>query len=231
MNDDKKQDLEEASVEQNQEESSKISLFKHYGSYFANNALWTNLILAGLFANFIYLFYHDYDVNQRFSSLLTMVQMCCIVLFFTIRAAPSTVSTKPTEWSAAIVGTGLILLISPIRAENEVAILMLLQLIGIFISTIAIIGLNNSFGIVPAVRKVKTKGLYALMRHPVYFGYFLSITCIVLQNFSILNITLVLSVIGITVYRIIAEERLLSEAAEYQRYKERVRYRVIPFLW
>ena len=231
MNDDQNQDLEEASIEQNQEEASKISLLKHYSSHFTNNALWTNLLLAGLFANSIYLFYHDYEVSHRFSSLLMMVQMCCVVLFFVIRVAPSKVSAKPSDWAAAIIGTCLSLLISPVNSENEIVILMLLQFFGIFISITALISLNNSFGIVPALRNIKTKGLYSLIRHPIYFGYFLSITCIALQNFSLLNIALVFTIITADIFRIIAEERLLSESLEYHLYKERVKWRVLPFIW
>ena len=108
---------------------------------------------------------------------------------------------------------------------------MLLQLIGIFISIIAVLSLNNSFGIVPAIRNIKTKGLYSLIRHPLYFGYFVFITCIVLQNISAMNVVILVAIYAADIYRILAEEKILSEDHGYQTYKSRVKWRLIPFVW
>ncbi len=191
----------------------------------------TNLLLAGLFANSIYLFYNDYETTHRFSSLLMMIQLCCITLFFVVRIAPAQVSMKPIDWAAAITGTCLPMLLSPVGAADEIAILMLLQFFGIFISIIAIISLNTSFAIVPALRKIKTGGLYSIIRHPIYFGYFLTFTCVALQNFSLLNIIIIAGLFATDIYRIKAEEKVLSIDPGYVLYKARVRYRLIPFLW
>lgn len=193
--------------------------------------LLTNLLLAGLFANSIYLFYHDYDTNHRFSSLLMMIQVCCITLFFLIRIAPAKVSMKPLDWGMAVLGTCLPMLIAPVTADNEVVILMLLQFFGIFMATIATISLNTSFAIVPAIRNIKTGGLYSIIRHPIYFSYFLTFTCVVLQNFSLVNIVVLLALYATDIYRIKAEEKILSEDPGYDLYKMRVRYRLIPFVW
>lgn len=193
--------------------------------------MFTNIILAALFANFVYLHYNDYDVNQKFSSLLMMIQVSCVVLFFLIRIAPSKVSMDPKDWIVAVLGTALPMLIFPVSGAQEIAPILLLQFVGIFISTVAIISLNNSFGIVPAIREIKTKWLYGLIRHPIYFGYFMFMTCMVLQNLSIMNIIVLLGIYAADIYRIIAEERLLSEDPVYQNYKTQVKWRLLPFVW
>jgi|GEM_PF-4788113 len=193
--------------------------------------LLTNLLLAGLFSNNLLLFYHDYETSHRFSSLLMMIQVCCVVLFFIVRIAPTKVSMKPMDWTIAILGACLPMLISPVSADNEVIILMLTQFFGIFISIVAIISLNTSFAVVPALRNIKTSGLYSLIRHPIYFSYFLTFTCIVLQNFSLYNLIILIAIYAADIYRITAEELVLSEDPQYELYKMRVRYRLLPFLW
>ena len=193
--------------------------------------LLTNVIMAGLFANFLMIYYADFNENNKFSSLLLMIQISCLVLFFLIRVAPQKVSMDPKDWVLAIVGTALPMLVMPVAEPNEIAPLVLLQFFGIFISIVAIISLNTSFGIVPALRNVKTSGLYALIRHPIYFGYFIFMICAVLINFSIPNVIILLGIIGADIYRILAEEKILSEDDAYIAYKSRVRYRLIPFVW
>jgi protein-S-isoprenylcysteine O-methyltransferase Ste14 len=193
--------------------------------------LFTNILLAGLFSNSIYLFYADFETNHRFSSLLMMIELCCLTLFFLIRIAPAKVSMKPIDWIASIAGTCLPMLMAPVSADNEIIPLMLLQFFGIFISIVAIISLNTSFAIVPALRKLKTGGLYSLVRHPIYFGYLLTFTCVALQNFSLLNILAIIALYATDIYRIKAEEELLSIDPGYELYRMRVRYRLIPFLW
>lgn len=191
----------------------------------------TNLLLAGLFSISIFIFYNDYNTTHRFSSLLMMIQVCCVVLFFLIRVAPAKVSIKPMDWTMAILGTCLPMLIAPVSAEHEIALFMLLQLIGILIGIIAIVSLNTSFAIVPALREVKTGGLYNIIRHPIYFGYFLTFTCVVLQNFSLLNLIVLMALYATDIYRIKAEEKVLSEDPGYELYKTRVHWRIIPFVW
>jgi len=210
---------------------SKPSSKKHAISNFLGGEFITNLILAGLFASFLSVFYNDYNEHPKFSTLLTMIQVSCIVLFFVIRVSPSKTSTDPKDWAIAIIATYLPMILTPVGTDGEIVILLIFQLIGILISIVGLISLNNSIGIVPAIRNIKTKGLYWLIRHPIYFGYFLSMTSMVLQNLSVLNILVLLGIYAADIYRIIAEEKLLSEDLEYQKYKERVKWRLLPFIW
>lgn len=221
----------EADEHNKSDDNAPTSKTDNFISTLTNGPLLTNIILAGLFANFVMIYYNQYDATPKFSTLLMMIQVSCISLFFLIRVAPSKVSMDPKDWTVAVLGTALPMLLFPVESAPEIAPLLLLQFIGIFISICAIISLNNSFGVVPAIRKIKTRGLYSLVRHPIYFGYFIFVTCFVLQNISPPNIIVLLSIYAADIYRILAEEKILSEDHGYQTYKSRVKWRLIPFVW
>lgn len=91
--------------------------------------------------------------------------------------------------------------------------------------------LRRSFGVVAANRGLKTSGIYALVRHPMYLGYFISHVGLVLAVPSVWN----LIIYGLTwtclIVRIKSEERVLAKEAEYQAYRAKVRYRLIPWAW
>jgi len=69
------------------------------------------------------------------------------------------------------------------------------------------------------------------VRHPMYLSYILGDVGYNLQEWNIGTVLLVL--IGWTslLYRIRAEERVLSGAAGWHSYADRVRYRLLPGLW
>jgi len=81
-------------------------------------------------------------------------------------------------------------------------------------------------------QKVISTGPYALVRHPMYLGtgiMFLA-TPLALGSYWALPVFLMLP--GVLVYRIRNEEEvLLRELNGYQEYMQKVRYRLIPFIW
>ena len=81
-------------------------------------------------------------------------------------------------------------------------------------------------------QKVISSGLYAIVRHPMYLAtlfMFLPIPIILGSFWGIIPFLLYPAII---VIRIINEEKLLtSELAGYAEYKQRVKYRLIPFVW
>lgn len=81
-------------------------------------------------------------------------------------------------------------------------------------------------------QKVVDKGLYAVVRHPMYLStviMFLSIPAIL---GSLLPLVVFMFYPFIIVYRIKNEERFLeSELLGYTEYKKKVKFRMIPFIW
>jgi len=81
-------------------------------------------------------------------------------------------------------------------------------------------------------QKVITTGPYALVRHPMYIGALVMLIGVPLALGSwwgLLTITLMVAVI---VWRLLDEESFLAKRlAGYCEYQNRVRYRLLPFIW
>ncbi len=81
-------------------------------------------------------------------------------------------------------------------------------------------------------QKVIDTGLYGVVRHPMYSAtlfLFLSMGLILGSLFSVVILFLYIPIIA---KRIRNEEKVLEEGLEgYKEYKERVQYKVIPFVW
>lgn len=81
-------------------------------------------------------------------------------------------------------------------------------------------------------QKVIDKGLYGIVRHPMYavtIWLFLSIPVILGSWWALLCF---LPYVAVIVIRITNEEKVLESGLEgYSDYKKRVKYRIIPFVW
>jgi protein-S-isoprenylcysteine O-methyltransferase Ste14 len=81
-------------------------------------------------------------------------------------------------------------------------------------------------------QQVITSGTYAFVRHPLYLGCFLMMLGAPLMLGSVYG--LLISLVGTVAicYRIVGEERMLSQELEgYGEYQKKVKYRLIPFIW
>jgi Putative protein-S-isoprenylcysteine methyltransferase len=88
--------------------------------------------------------------------------------------------------------------------------------------------LGRSFGLLPANRGVVCRGIYTVVRHPIYAGYLVTHAAFLLAHPTAWNIALlVVSDLALLV-RAVYEERTLALDAEYTDYMSRVRWRVIP---
>ena len=106
-----------------------------------------------------------------------------------------------------------------------------LVMIAAFLSLASLLSLGKSFGIRPALRSLVTRGPYRLVRHPMYLSYILGDVGYNLQEWNIGTVLLVLVGWTSLLYRIRAEERVLSGDAGWRFYADRVRYRLLPGLW
>lgn len=184
------------------------------------------LIFFALLSNHLWQFYQFRQIN----TLLYIVQISITILFFLIRDFPKKTSLKPYDWTIAIVATWLPLLLKPGSAGDSI-LFWPLQLVGLTIAILGYLSLNKSIGIVPALRTLKTDGVYRFVRHPVYGGYFLAYTAYCAQNPTLSNILIVMAVITLGILRIISEEEFLSRSPDYLAYAQKVRWRVLPGIW
>jgi len=123
---------------------------------------------------------------------------------------------KPSEWISLL---GLVLvvvgwvIIAPVFRENSFAA--------------PVVKHQGERG-----HKVVDTGVYRIVRHPMYAGIFLFGVGMALWLESYAGAIAALVPIGVLAVRIVFEERFLREELPgYQSYRERVRYRLIPFVW
>ena len=80
--------------------------------------------------------------------------------------------------------------------------------------------------------KVVDTGTYRVVRHPMYAGAVLLMVGMTLWLESYAALALALVPIGLLAVRIRIEEKFLMDNLKgYDAYRERVRYRLIPFVW
>ena len=81
-------------------------------------------------------------------------------------------------------------------------------------------------------QKVVDTGLYGIVRHPMYMSTLFLFLAIPLVLGSLLSFLVMLLYIPIISKRIRNEEQVLEEGLEgYSEYKQKVKYKVIPFSW
>lgn len=112
--------------------------------------------------------------------------------------------------------------------ESLVGLSQGIMVAALVLGAISLLNLGRSFGILIAVRKVKTGGLYQAVRHPMYLTDILWRVGYLAGNLYWPNALMFLASTGCYVYRAILEERFLSQFPEYQEYKKKVRYRFVP---
>ncbi len=85
---------------------------------------------------------------------------------------------------------------------------------------------------VESQQPVISTGLYGVVRHPMYAFASLMIAAMPLALDSYWGLVTVVPAVAVFVFRILDEEKALhSELAGYDEYTEKVRYRLVPYVW
>ncbi len=108
---------------------------------------------------------------------------------------------------------------------------LVLVTLAAFLSLASLLSLGRRFGVWPALRGLATRGPYRVVRHPMYLAYLLSDIGYNLREWNLGTALLVLLGWASLLYRICAEERVLSQDAGWSTYVALVRYRLLPGLW
>jgi len=108
---------------------------------------------------------------------------------------------------------------------------LVLVTVSALLSLVSLLWIGRLFGFRPALRGLVTSGPYGLVRHPMYLSYLLADIGYNLHEWNIGTVLLVLIGWASLVYRILAEERVLSQDAQWQRYVGAVPYRLLPGVW
>jgi protein-S-isoprenylcysteine O-methyltransferase Ste14 len=158
------------------------------------------------------------------------LQEVAVVIVALGRRRPYEVSRRPLDWICAALGSYGVLLLRP-TGTSPVALTTagtVLQCLGGLCAVACIFQLGRSFGVVPANRGIRSTGMYAVVRHPLYAAYAVATTGYLLAAPTAWNFTVVLTATALQVRRMLAEEAVLVTSAEYRAYSGRVRWRLIP---
>ncbi len=81
-------------------------------------------------------------------------------------------------------------------------------------------------------QKVISTGLYARVRHPMYVGVLIMVIGIPLALGSWWGLAIIALTLPVLIWRILDEEELLKkDLPGYTEYAQKVRYRLVPYLW
>jgi len=108
---------------------------------------------------------------------------------------------------------------------------LVLVTLGACLSLASLLSLGRRFGVFPALRGLATRGPYGIVRHPMYLAYVFADIGYNLQEWNFGTALLVMAGWVSLLYRIHAEERILSHDAGWSAYVASVRYRLLPGLW
>lgn len=186
-------------------------------------------LLSALWLLFAIAHSSTYLSTGKVSLVMFAVAETAIAIFFLIRSPAKTFTARPLEWIVAISATFLPLLLRPTTDTPTFAEWGLM--LGSILQIAGVLSLNRSFALIPALRTVRTTGMYRCVRHPIYFSYLISFSCYVAGNFTSLNLAILLVSSSLLVARIHFEERHLGLTAEYRAYQGRVKWRLIPFVF
>lgn len=96
---------------------------------------------------------------------------------------------------------------------------------------LSFLSLGSSFSILPSLRKIKDTGTYRIVRHPAYLGESLMVFCLAISSDRRYALFFFLVYLVMLRFRIEEEENLLSTTQAYRSYQERIKWKLLPFLW
>ena len=191
----------------------------------------TNMLLATFFIFFAYSNAHSFIENPRLSVALIVVAETIAAIFLIIRRDPDETWHSWQTWLTTTGGTLTPLLLRPVAGSDDLLGADFLILFGVVMQILSLMSLNRSFGLLPALRGVKSSGMYGWVRHPLYAAYVIIFSGYVINNQSLNNVAVVIFGTAFLVMRIHYEERLLIKQADYKHYVTRTRWRLIPTVW
>jgi protein-S-isoprenylcysteine O-methyltransferase Ste14 len=160
--------------------------------------------------------------------ILLLLSEGAVVILLLFRRPTADISVKIQDWIIAAAGTWLPLMV--IKGGEPIlgSLGPLLMALGLVTQVAAKLTLLRSFGLVAANRGVKSNGMYAFVRHPMYAGYILTHIGYLLASPSLWNVGVYVAVWAFLIARMVAEENILGADPEYREYTQRVRHRIVP---
>ncbi len=190
-----------------------------------------NILLSVFFLQFVVINMNAFQKTFQISTLLLIAKVSTDVVFYLIRRMPKEVSMSLYDWLVGLAGTFLAVFFRPEPYGQDLPLGQCLQVVGMLLQIASMLSLNRSIGIVAANRGIKTGGMYRFVRHPLYLSYVIAFAGYVMNHVSVYNLSIYTALILLYVLRLLAEERFLMRAPDYQEFARRTRWRIIPFVF
>lgn len=190
--------------------------------------------LIGLFVLMAVRMYRAVGLGASWVNYLQLAAEGIAVVLIVLRRPASEVSARPTDWGVAFGATAAPLLLRPAPHTEPLlaaAVPALLMMFGLWLQISAKLSLGRAYGVAPANRGLATRGLYRLVRHPIYLAYVIGQAGFLLLNPTPWNLGVLAIAWGLQVLRIQAEERLLARDPAHADFRAKVRFRLVPGLW
>ena len=192
------------------------------------------LFLVALFVLMAVRMYRAVGLGATWVNYLQLAAEGIAVVLILVRRPASEVSLKPVDWALAVGATaGPLLVRAAPHAEPllQAAIPALMMMFGLWLQITAKLSLGRAYGVAPANRGLAVKGLYRLVRHPIYLSYFIGQAGFLLLNPTVWNLGVLAVAWTLQILRIQAEERLLAQDPAHADFRAKVRFRLVPGLW
>jgi protein-S-isoprenylcysteine O-methyltransferase Ste14 len=173
------------------------------------------------------------------SQLSSLIFLALILFYTAVRLPPRDNAAGLMPRLVAISGTFIMMLLIVLPPEDISPLLRVVSTVmiisGTLLSAWCLHHLGRSFSIMATSRELKTKGSYAIVRHPLYGAEVLMTSGVVLSHGSPLAFGLWAAWLGLQIWRAKYEESVLrSTFPEYEEYARRVPMLIpglrLPFL-
>lgn len=191
---------------------------------------WSRALIGTLFLLLAWRLLGDFMLTGRATDLLMLVGEALVVVLTCLRRPASIVDRRPLARLVTAVSMTSPLLSKPAQIAPmipEAAAAMLLG-IGLLVVVGGKISLGYSFGLLPANRGVMERGLYRIVRHPIYLGYLLTHIPFLAAHPSGWNAAVLLVGDAALIVRALYEEQTLGRDPQYVRYCQTVKWRIVP---
>lgn len=195
----------------------------------------SRLFWAGLTTFFAVKMYQPFIANPSINLLLLLVSEGLIIGLLLFGRIPVKTNYRPYAFFLTTAATFYFFFIA-VSTDQSVNLVSpfaagIIQLTGIIWQIISKAFLGRSFGLLPAQRGLVTNGPYRLVRHPIYFGYFITHIGVLLSFFSLWNLAIYCMLYVVQILRMGEEEKILKNDPAYETFMKKTPYRFIPFVY
>ena len=188
------------------------------------------VVIGGLFMALAWRLGGDFLKTGRPTDLLLLVGESLVVILTCLRRPAVAIDHRTAARLVTAASMVSPLMVRPVQQGGVIpdTAAASLAVFGLLLVIAGKMSLGYSFGLLPANRGVIERGLYRVIRHPIYLGYLLTHAPFLAAHPSAWNLSVMILGDAALIVRASYEEETLSQDPQYRRYCEVVRWRLIP---